>query len=403
MDEYINADEHRAEISDMIQEICTLKNNLEIKDKQLNEKNKELLRNITANPNNPFDNPTDYKDYCGEYNSIQPRIGEAGYKIPVEIDKTEYKKLKRQYSIGSWFVLLHFTLAYVITFVLLGGIQILIGLISGNNESDSVYKFMYGSSVLLSVNMICFLIANILCAFLGLKLTGYKKSSLIKTRNFNFGKGVQYCLIALFIWTVSVYLGNFIEIIANNCGFSCFVNQDGLGESPLGKAVGNVYTCIIAPVTEEIMFRGMVLKVFSKANQRFGIFASALFFGLTHGNVPQFILAFFIGIFLAHITMKHNSIVPAIIVHIFINTTSTVIGFVSGLGDEANAMATTFLFAMALIGLILFFVFRSEGNRLPAPTPQQHRRGRAVATSSIPFCLAIIVQVISLMLSFHRI
>ncbi len=402
MDHFINAEEHRAEISEMIHEICTLKNDIQEKDKQLNEKNKELLKNITATPENPFDNPTDYKGYSGEYKSIQPRLGEPGYKIPVAIEKTEYKKLKRQYSIGSWCIILHFVLAYVISFLLMGGVELLIGIASGNKDSDLIYNFMYGSSVLMGINMIVFLIANILCASLGLKLTGYKENSLIKTRDFNFGKGVQYCLIALFIWTISVYLGTYVEMIANKCGYTCVVNQEGLGESPLGLAVTYVYSCIIAPVTEEIMFRGMVLKVFSRANQRFGIFVSALFFGLTHGNIPQFILALFVGIFLAQITMKHNSIVPAAIVHIFINTMSTVFSLIADKSDSANLMATMVLFAMALVGFILFLVYRSEGNRLPAPTPQQHRRGRAVASGSIPFCLAIFIQVISMMMSFQK-
>ncbi len=121
---------------------------------------------------------------------------------------------------------------------------------------------------------------------------------------------------------------------------------------------------------------------------------TAFFFGLAHGNIAQFILAFVLGIFLAQITMKHNSIIPAIIVHMFINTLSTVTGLISDISDSASFISTLVLMVLALLGMILLLVFRSDGNRLPAPTPQQHRRGRAVATSSLPFLTAIVIQMI---------
>ncbi len=393
MDEFINADEHRAEVSGLIQEVCSLKNKLERKEKQLSEKNIELLKNATADKKHPFDNPTDYKNYSGSYDIIQPRLGEAGYKIPVEIDRVEFKNLKRQYSIGSWCIMLQFVMSLILSLLLMSGVHLVMKVINGS-DGEASYNYMYGSSILVAINMLVYIIANLTGAFAGLKWAGYKRKSLIKTRDFTFGKGLQYCFIALFLWLVSVYSGTVVELILNKFGLSSIVDQTGLGESPLGLAVGYVYTCIIAPVTEEIMFRGMVLKVFSRANQRFAIFASAFFFGLAHGNIPQFILAFILGIFLAQITMKHNSIVPAIVVHIFINTTSTVFGLVTDKLEAYMLIATLILFGAALVGAIMLLVFRSEGNRLPAPTPQQHRRGRAVATSSVPFMLAATIQII---------
>ena len=148
-----------------------------------------------------------------------------------------------------------------------------------------------------------------------------------------------------------------------------------------------------------MLFRGMLLKVFSRANQRFGIFATAIFFGIAHGNLPQFILAFTLGIFLAHITLKHNSIVPAIVVHIFVNTFSTVFGLVSDINNTISFISLVILFTLTLVGFIMLIVFRSDGNRLPAPTPQQHRRGRFVAISSMPFLTAAVIQIIYMVYS----
>ncbi len=397
MDQFINADEHRAEVSGFIQEICTLKDTIAEKDRQLNQKNKELLKSVTAAKDNPFDNPTDYKEYCGDYTEIQPRLGEAGYKIPVEIYNVEFKNLKRQYSIGGWCMLFQFFASFALSLCLTNGIEYIIRLIHG--EETGVYDYMYGSSILIAVNMIVFLVCNITFTFVGLKWAGFKGNSMIKTRDFSFGKGLQYCIIAISLWLISVYTGTFTETILNKFGMTGMVDQEGLGETPIALAVGYIYSCIIAPVTEEMLYRGMLLKVFSRASQRFGIFATAFFFGIAHGNIAQFILAFVLGIFLSHITLKHNSIVPAIVVHIFVNTMSTVLGLVSDISDTASAIAMLVVMLLALLGIIMLIIFRSDGNRLPASTPPQHRRGRAVAMSSIPFAMAAGIQVVYMMYS----
>ena len=392
MDEFINADEYRAEVSAQQQEIYRLNTIIDEKNNQLNKKNKELLKNLTADKNNPFDNPTDYSGYCGDYSEIQPRLGESGYKIPVEIDHIEFRNLKRQYSIGSWCIIFQFFISIFLSLMLSRGIQLVLELMHGSDSS--AYEYMYGSSILVALNMIIFLVCNVSNTFIGLKWAGFKGASMIKTRNFTFAKGLQYCIIAAFLWAVSVYAGTFVETILNKFDMTAYADQEGLGETPIALAIGYIYSCIIAPITEEMLYRGMLLKVFSRASQRFGIFATALFFGVAHGNIAQFILAFVLGIFLAQITLKHNSIVPAIVVHIFVNSFSTVMGLVSDISDTASFAAMLVLVALAILGLIMLIVFRSEGNRLPASTPQQHRRGRAVATSSLPFLMAFCIQVV---------
>ncbi len=392
MDEFINADEHRAEVSGYVREICGLKETIAEKDRQLNNKNRELLKSVTSDKKNPFDNPTDYKKFSGNYAEIQPRLGEPGYKIPMEIDEVEFRNLRRQYSIGGWCVIFHFIASIIMSVFLNLGIKSVITIIHG--EETGVADYMYGSSILVGINMLVFLFCNIIVAKIGMNWAGIKPTSIIRTRDFSFGNGLQYCIIALFLWMISVYAGTFAETILNKFGMTAFADQEGLGETPIALAVGYIYTCIIAPITEELFYRGMLLKVFSRANQRFAIFTTSIFFGLAHGNVAQFILALILGVFLAQITMKHNSIIPAIIVHIFINTLSTVTGLVADISETASFISMLVLLILSLLGIILLLVFRSDGNRLPAPTPQQHRRGRAVATSSLPFLTAIVIQVI---------
>ncbi len=387
MDEIINPDEHSAEVAALQHEIYRL-------NRELDQKNSEIIKTLTADKDVPFENPTDFKDYSGSYANVQPRLGEPGYKLPLEPDPPERRNLRRFYSIGGWCMIFQFAASFLASVGLVNVIQLVMKFLHPETDSVTLYNYLYGSSVLIALNMVIYLTCNVSFTFIGMKWSGFKNASLIRTRDYSFGKAAQYCLIALFIWTVSVYSGAFVETVLNKFDLTSITNQDGLGESPLGVALGTMYTCIIAPITEEMLFRGMLLKVFSKANQRFAIFASAFFFGLAHGNIPQFILAFLLGIFMAHITMRHNSLIPSITVHIFINSFSTIFSSFSDKGHLASYLATIVLFAASILGMVMLFVFRSEGNVLPSPTPYQSRRGASTALSSLPFCTAAAMQIV---------
>lgn len=386
MDDLINIDERDAESAALNHEIYELT-------KRLNEKEKECGRLMTADPADPFGNPTEYKGFSGDYTKIQPRLGTTGYKLPLEPDYAEKKAVRRFYSIGGWCMIFQFIMSFGASVALVNVIMAVLQILYPEAGFDALYDYMCGSSILVALNMIVYLFCNVLNAFIGMKWAGEKASSLIHTKDFSFAKAVQYCLAALFIWVVSIYAATAINDVFSKYGINTMVDQSGLGESAMGFVVTIIYTCIIAPVTEELLFRGMLLRVFSKANQRFAIVATAFFFGLAHGNIPQFLLAFLLGIFLAHITMKHGSIVPGIIVHIFINSFSTAFSYLSEAGNVVLIMATLGLFAAAILGMIMLLVFHGD-NKLPATTPAQSRRGIAIASGSVPFIAAVVIEVI---------
>lgn len=95
---------------------------------------------------------------------------------------------------------------------------------------------------------------------------------------------------------------------------------------------------LLAPLLEELLFRGVVLHGFLK-NYKPGhaIVSSALVFAIIHGNLAQGLGAFFIGLVIGWIYWKTNSIIPGIIIH-FVNNTFAFssIFFV----DEKDALKT---------------------------------------------------------------
>lgn len=85
-------------------------------------------------------------------------------------------------------------------------------------------------------------------------------------------------------------------------------------------------TCLLAPVLEEMLFRGVILRAFLvQYPRRTAIAASALIFGVAHLNIYQFVIAFLLGLIAGWLYERSRSLVPSIALHALYNTSLTVV------------------------------------------------------------------------------
>lgn len=344
----------------------------------------------------PFKNPTEFRWYRDDYSEILPWVTMPEFTVPFEPAKVEKNAIRKYYNIGGFTVLFQFIGSNIVAVLLMLLISTILKSVNPDAASGAISHYMEKGSIFVSINMITYLIANVGFAFIGLKWAKIKPSSLIKTRDYHFSDAVGHCLAGLFIWVSAAYISTGIEDIVSQYGFTTDVMDSDYGKTGLGFAIMTIYSCLIAPVTEELFFRGALMKIFSKSNQRFGIVASAVFFGLAHGNLPQFMLAFLIGIFLGHIDMKHNSLVPSVVVHIFINTMVSLVSLADDNQMLLGAISLAII-VLGVLGLVMLLVFR-RGCKLPVSTPAQSRRGFAIAKTSVGMILAFSLQLVYLIL-----
>lgn len=387
IEERLTPEHYRAEIAMLNKEIESL-------NQKLQQKETEREKPAKYDRFDPFRNQTEYKGFSGDYSKVLPEIESPECRLPLYPETQERRNLRRFYSIGGICVLLQFALSDIAMQLLSALMASIISSMNPGAGSEAIFSYLKSGSIAAGLNTLIFLIMNVGFAFLGIKLAGIKSTVLIRTRDFSAADAVQYCLSALFLWVVAVYSATFIEDIFDKFGYtSNTITSDGLARTTVGGIIMLIYSCIIAPITEELFFRGMLLRVLSRANQRFAIFATAVFFGLGHANLPQFVLAFLMGIFLGHITMKHGSIIPAVIVHIFINGMSEVLTRIDDIDNDMVSFVTNMvLIAGAMVGLIMLLVFRS-GDKLPATTPEQTKRGLPVAVLSFPLSVSFLIEV----------
>ena len=112
---------------------------------------------------------------------------------------------------------------------------------------------------------------------------------------------------------------------------------------------------IIGPIIEELCFRffmyGSLKKVFGF---RPACIITSIVFGLTHGNLAQFMYAFLLSLIFIFVYEKYKSIAAPIIAHISANTVGIVLSNVINKGDitanqVASASNTTQIFAMLFV------------------------------------------------------
>lgn len=68
-----------------------------------------------------------------------------------------------------------------------------------------------------------------------------------------------------------------------------------------------LYAGILAPIAEEILFRGYVLRTLRPFGKRFAILGSAFLFGIFHGNLLQAPFAFLVGLILGYVAAEYSA------------------------------------------------------------------------------------------------
>ena len=128
--------------------------------------------------------------------------------------------------------------------------------------------------------------------------------------------------------------------------------------------------CVSAPIIEEFLLRGCVIKILKPYGDWFAIVVSAFFFGLIHGNMGQGFGAFFIGLLFGFVAIKTGSIIPTIILHSLNNFSSYLGSVTSNMSENhvANNSFTSIYLLIVLIGIILIIInankFKLDNNNI---------------------------------------
>ncbi len=133
------------------------------------------------------------------------------------------------------------------------------------------------------------------------------------------------------LWVALFTLGTIIplEFTYEQLGIEMDADTERVFEGLMKEPWGYVAIGILAPLAEEIVFRGAILRtllgMMSKKNHWVAIMISAALFGVVHGNLAQFVNALLMGLLLGWMYYRTKSLVPGILMHWVNNTMAYVL------------------------------------------------------------------------------
>lgn len=81
----------------------------------------------------------------------------------------------------------------------------------------------------------------------------------------------------------------------------------------------------IVAISEELLFRGILLKAYSSHKISTAILMTSFLFAISHFQIQNVLFAFIMGIILALVTIYSGSIIPSVILHFIVNETFSIL------------------------------------------------------------------------------
>ena len=184
-----------------------------------------------------------------------------------------------------------------------------------------------------------------------------------KKLNFNFSRTNLMTYLLIFPMMLGMmFIAEFITSQIPTTGpffgeyYQYFSNL--MDQMTKNKATLILLAVVMAPLFEEIVFRGIIMKGLINKGMKpiTAIIISAVVFGVVHGNPWQFVGAVFLGSVLGLVYYKTKSLLLPILLHAFNNLCSSFLIFY----NKTESFAETFHISEWLIlaiGIVLFTTF----------------------------------------------
>lgn len=258
------------------------------------------------------------------------------------------------------------------------------------------------------------LLLDVLASIVGLFIVGllyclFSKTNLgsvIKIKWVSLSLAAPLIMAALTISLTADFLTDLLQNSFAVFGVENNVNLSVESKTLIENIVNIIAVSVIPPLVEEFLFRGIVLGKLRIFGDAFALFLSSALFAIMHGNIIQIPFAFIVGLALAFLTIKTNSLLPAIVVHFIVNFRSVIISILldNNVIDEniLNNIYLICIFVIFVLGIISAAVLSRKKNFIKLSSRDDIPFREAVKSSM--FSAGILVFMIySILITFQTI
>ena len=207
------------------------------------------------------------------------------------------------------------------------------------------------------------LLANIVVSIVSLFVVGMfycwisktNPADVINVRWVKLSTAVPLILVGLTVAYIADYLTELIQSSFGMFGVENAVDMTTKSPTLFESILNIVSVCVIPALVEEFLFRGIVLGKLRAFGDSFAMFMTSMAFALMHGNIVQIPFAFIVGLSLAFITIKTDSLLPAVIIHFIVNFRSVIVSVITDNNilteDTLNLIYILLSFALIALGI----------------------------------------------------
>ena len=215
---------------------------------------------------------------------------------------------------------------FLITFLIYVGGSFLWSLI-GKRFVDSFYVDIAVSQLLVCVP-----------PFVYLKISGTKTGELIPYKKIRISDALLavvmtylfYPLMLVMNLLTMFFVDNTSAELATTMGQENPHTSIAIPQKPALLALTALQLCVVSPLVEEFVFRGVFYQTYRKSSMKAALVLSGLLFGCMHMNFNQFLYTFVFGMILVFMMEATGSIVTSMICHFLLNLNGVLLSGLNG-------------------------------------------------------------------------
>lgn len=214
---------------------------------------------------------------------------------------------------------------------------------------------------------------------------------LIPTKKLEFKKAFIWVAIGMLGCMIANYVTEFVIWLYGLFDYELTQPEFPKADSVVACIAVFFSTSIAPALFEEFAFRCCSLSVLRKHGKAFSVVAVSVLFGLMHGNMIQFVFAFIVGLVLGYITLKTDSILPAMIIHACNNGISVVQEIVEyAAGEDVAeyvAVGIVVFWIVAGIASFIYMMVKNKKELLPEKEPKTEKAPYSLNLAEKFLCL----------------
>lgn len=195
-------------------------------------------------------------------------------------------------------------------------------------------------------------------------------------------------IIGLSVYPVFIFLSSIVEVILNSTigQYYELINfMDATRETNLNFSLFIIGITILAPIFEELFFRGFLQHSLGGYKRKSGWILAGFLFGAVHfaNHISNAVGAIFLGLLLSYIAFRTKSILPTIIIHAIVNVLSAILLHIPSFFEYS--LSLELLFSPIIVALAITILIITLKQLPPSPNKD---------TTSDPFRIKAIVPIL---------